>query len=1346
MAIKVHIVFGLVIFLLLLISNISSSQNQKISIEHFEIERGMSYDERLVFSICQDQKGFLWFATQNGLDRYDGYSFASFKYPLNSKLLGEKEPGTIAEDMQGNIWVASLNGGIEKFDTEKQTFKNYIPDTSKPQTDFANSVYEVFIDRNDMIWLGTGYGLHIFNKENETFTTFRYSEKDSSSLGHNSINGIYEDKSGTIWLATGGGLDRYDREENKFYHYWHYPNNPWGDPKTNIYWLQQIIEDGDSVLWIGSDGGLLMFNKKTEKIFLFHRDKSTIEGKNKSVIRSLCKDSSGRIWLGTSTGIDFFDKRTNTFVNFRPEERIFEYLDKEPILSLLFDKSGLLWIASSSNGIYKVNFPDPSFNNYIQNLGNGKEFSLDGVLYFWEEKDGNIWVCTTKGYGQLDLMKNRILDSYTFSNIRVVWKVIDDLWILPLAGGLYKLDIKKNKWECYIDSVETPYEYVFRSIFLGNDGTCWLGNYLGEFFSLNLKSKKIENITKIKGHIYAIYQDSYGLVWFGGFTTGLFCYDPRTNLIQEYTSDPNDSTTIIDDNFYSYCEDKNGTLWLGCLTGIVRYNRSENNFTRFYGNNDFMKGIVKHILEDDNGNLWIGTENGITKFNPTTGQFKDYYSSKYFPEITFSRLVGYKASNGEMYFGGENGFIRFHPDSVKEETFIPPIAITGFKKFEKYYPFGKEIELMHDDNFLTFEFAALSYLNSAENQYAYMMEGIDRDWVYCGTRRFASYPNLSPGEYIFRVKGSDCNRVWNEAGTSIKITIFPPWWATTWAYIIYAFFILSVIYFTWKLQLKRVRNKHELEMTKFEAEKMHEVDELKSRFFANISHEFRTPLTLILGLAKKIVDKTKETTSREDAGVIKRNADRLHGLVNQLLDLSKLESGNMTLQTSSINLIPLLKGLVLSFASFAERKRITLKFNSDEEEIVAYIDKDKIEKIVINLLSNAFKFTPQGGKIEFDVIRTDKNIEISVSDTGIGMSPDRIEKIFDRFYQVDSSHTREQEGTGLGLALTKELVELHKGKIRVESSEGKGSTFTVTLPLGKDHLKPEETIESKSEEVEKTVPEELDLGYEYEVNKVKSSVEKLSEEETLLLLIVEDNADVRNYIKGNLEEDFRILEVEDGEDGLNQSINHIPDLIISDVMMPKMDGFEMCDKLKNDERTSHIPVIMLTAKATDKDKIDGYKTGADDYIMKPFDTEVLRARINNLIQQRDRLREHFKKEGIFQIDDTNVTPTDKIFLTKALDIINKHLSDESFSVDVFANEIAMSRSQLGRKLVALVGESPGDLIRRIRLTKAAKLIEENFGNISEIAAEVGFNNPSNFARSFKTQFGVSPSDYLSSKK
>jgi len=578
-----------------------------------------------------------------------------------------------------------------------------------------------------------------------------------------------------------------------------------------------------------------------------------------------------------------------------------------------------------------------------------------------------------------------------------------------------------------------------------------------------------------------------------------------------------------------------------------------------------------------------------------------------------------------------------------------------------------------------------------------------------------------------------------------RITVLTPWWITTWALIIYVFTLLSVVLIIWNVRMRRIKINSELERERFETQKLHEVDEMKSRFFANISHEFRTPLTLILGLAKKIVDKSKDNTSKEDAGIIKRNANRLSGLVNQLLDLSKLESGNMTLQTYPQNIIPLLRGLVLSFASYAERKRITLKFNSDKEEIAAYLDKDKVEKIVINLLSNAFKFTPQEGSIEFSVKKSDPDVEIVISDTGIGITQDRIDKIFDRFYQVDASHTREKEGTGLGLALTKELVELHNGEIRVESSEGKGSTFTVKLPLGKDHLKPEEIIEGKVE-AEEVISDEVELSPEYEERKVRSEIEVLKETEKLLLLIVEDNADVRNYIKGNLEDNYRIQEAVDGEDGLSQAIKHIPDLIISDVMMPKMDGFEMCDNIKNDEKTSHIPVIMLTAKATSKDKIDGYKTGADEYIMKPFDAQVLRARINNLIQQRKRLREHFKKEGIFQINDVDVTSTDKAFLKKALDIINNHISDETFSVDIFAEEIAMSRSQLRRKLVALVGESPGDFIRSIRLRKAAKLIEQKYGNISEIAAEVGFSNPANFARSFKIEFGVSPTEYLNSKK
>ena len=440
----------------------------------------------------------------------------------------------------------------------------------------------------------------------------------------------------------------------------------------------------------------------------------------------------------------------------------------------------------------------------------------------------------------------------------------------------------------------------------------------------------------------------------------------------------------------------------------------------------------------------------------------------------------------------------------------------------------------------------------------------------------------------------------------------------------YALVFISLLYFTWKLQLKRIRVKHEFEMSRFEAQKLHEVDEMKSRFFTNISHEFRTPLTLILGPVKQVIEKLNEGKMKDDLSMVHRNANKLLGLVNQLLDISKLESGNMKLQTVSQNIIPLLKALVLSFTSYAERKSITLRFNTAEDEMIVYLDKDKIEKIFTNILSNAFKFTPDGGRIGANVNRDNGYLKVSITDSGIGIPKEKLARIFDRFYQVDGSHTREQEGTGIGLSLTKELVELHKGKIEVESEEGKGTTFTVSLPLGKDHLKMDEICEQETEKV-KIIPE-VDEDRK-RVDPAKIDLENLEKDSLPLLLIVEDNYDVRYYIKDNLKKDYRVIEAIDGEDGWNKSIQQIPDLIVSDVMMPKMDGFKLCEKLKTDERTSHIPVILLTAKAAKSDKLEGYEIGADEYVMKPFEPDELKSKNKKSYRTEKKTSRSFSDEG-----------------------------------------------------------------------------------------------------------------------
>ncbi len=798
------------------------------------------------------------------------------------------------------------------------------------------------------------------------------------------------------------------------------------------------------------------------------------------------------------------------------------------------------------------------------------------------------------------------------------------------------------------------------------------------------------------------------------------------------------------------CEDKNSNLWIGTyMEGIYIFDKSKGIVVdRFTTEEGLIDNKIASIIMDDTDNMWLTNHSGLTRYNAGKKEFKHYGESEGLVEnATDSWYPLFKNTDGKIYYCGENGFNFFNPEDIEDDPTPPQVIIKNVSLFnrpdekidyDEFISELKELSLPYNQNDLSFHYVGLHYGEPLKNRYNYILEGFDENWIDAGNQRTATYTNLDPGEYMFRVNASNRDGVWNATGASIKIIINPPLWATTWAYLLYIVFALSLIYFLWKLNLRRVRVKHEYEMSKFEAEKLHEVDEIKSRFFTNISHEFRTPLTLILGPIKQMIEKLNEGKMKDDLKLVHRNANKLLVLVNQLLDISKIESGNMKLRTTPQNIIPLLKALVLSFTSYAERKQITLKFNSSEDEIIVYLDREKIEKIFTNLLSNAFKFTPNGGSIRADVVKDNDQLRVSISDTGIGIPKEKLTKIFDRFYQVDGSHTREQEGTGIGLSLTKELVELHKGRIEVESEEGKGTTFTVNLPFGKDHLRPDEICE-KEPEVVRAMPEIGDDIRKTDTSKIV--LENLEKDSFPLLLIVEDNKDVRYYIKDNLKKDYRILEAVDGEDGWTKSIDQIPDLIVSDVMMPKMDGFKLCEKLKTDERTSHIPVILLTAKAAKSDKLEGYEIGADEYLMKPFEPDELRARIKNLIVQRKRLHEHFRKKGILDTEQSKITPVDKKFLQKVYDIIKKNVADSSFDIESLAKNLGVSRSVLHRKIVSLIGEAPGELIRQVRLKKAAELIEQKFGNLSEIALEVGFNNPAYFSEAFKKQYGMTPSQY-----
>ncbi|MEJ2596433.1 MAG: hybrid sensor histidine kinase/response regulator transcription factor, partial [bacterium] len=799
---------------------------------------------------------------------------------------------------------------------------------------------------------------------------------------------------------------------------------------------------------------------------------------------------------------------------------------------------------------------------------------------------------------------------------------------------------------------------------------------------------------------------------------------------------------------------------------------------------------IMAIEIDNSGIICASTPKGISKIDPRDLTVHNYDVEDGLVSREFIEQSSFKDNNGWLYFGGRNGFTYFHPDSLKENKFIPPVYITSLtvagepKYFDKPLYELEDIELGYNENDFSFDFVALNYINPQKNQYAYMLEGYDEDWIQSENRRTAFYTNLSPGKYTFRVKGSNNDGYWNEEGAHLALFIHPPFWKTWWAYLFYAMVFIIVVYMLRRNELRKINLRQELELEHINAEKMAELDKEKSKFFSNISHEFRTPLTLILGPLDRVIERLRKEENKTDLSIVRRSALRLQTLVNQLLSLSKLESGKMKLRARQENIVRLTHLYLQSFHSMAEDREIKLAFESDAEEYMVYVDTIKFEKVVNNLLSNALKYTDKGGEINVSVSGTTPpappsngsdsvkenssvfsppaaagetqrgqetgGIRITFSDTGTGIPEEDLPHVFDRFYQVDEKQMKTTLGTGIGLALTKELVELHQGTSSVQSETGKGTVFTVILPSGKDHLSADEIVET-GKHTPDTDDDLLNDDYLF-MNEVGAETKTKSDvpgDDALpLLLIVEDNEDMRSYIKSYLEGDYNIIEAEDGEEGAEKAVEHIPDLIVSDLMMPKMDGNQMTARLKTDERTSHIPVILLTAKASRESKLEGLETGADDFLTKPFDADELVARVNNLVHQRKHLREVFGRKLSFmsspgpdELKDSGITSMDEQFLSKAYEVAEREMSDPEFGVSAFSRQMGLSRMQLHRKLTALTDQSASEFIKIIRLNKAAVLLKSKNATAAEIAYDVGFNTPAYFSTCFKEHFGISPSEY-----
>ncbi len=1355
--------------LLLCMSAASEAQVENLRFEQLTIEDGLS--NNFVVTILQDRRGYVWFGTANGLNKFDGYTVTTYKWqPGDSTSLPHNGIKAMLVDHEGTLWVGYNANGICKFDYDTEKFICY----QHPVKQLAAAI-SLNEDQEGSLWIGSYFGLYRFDKSTGTFSAENFAPpllpEADSSLTNNLINTIYKDKRGTLWIGSGYGLHQMHLQPGgkdqpsqvSFTHYRHDPARP-NSLSNNM--VIDILEDHKGVLWVSTENGLNAFNPNTDSFshYYYYPIKATNMGGD------LAEDLQGHLWIAADSGLVRLNKERTEIVEIKhiPEDPY--SINKDHMISLLADRSGTIWVGTMTHGINKANIYQKPFQLYQHHPSLPHSLSLNQVLSITEDKTGTVWIGTYGGgLNRLDRQTN------TFTHYRHdpedprslgddnVSKILEDrhgnLWIATTGGNkpFSRLDPGTGTFESYSEGVYGKLgEHGVFTIYEDKEGVLWLGTMLG-VKSWDRNTGKIMHYTHdpnkpdgLSDHwVKMIIEDHQGNLWMGA-DVGLNKLDRKTGRFTQYKHDSNDDQSIGSDGINCVFQDSQKNLWIGTKgSGLCRFDYVTESFEAFPLKQGLPEYTVYSILEDDAGNLWLGTDKGLSCFSPTQRTFINYDASDGLQSNQFS--ISYeigahaKGRDGTLYFGGINGFNAFDPAKIQPNPYVPPVVITQFKLFDKLIPGNheaKEIHLAYEENFFSFEFAALNFMNAQKNQYAYRLQGFDNDWIDSGTRRYASYTNLDPGRYVFQVKASNNDGLWNEQGTSMTIIIHPPWWQTWWAYTLYALLALGAILSIRHYEMKRFKLRQR-------AAYLSELDQLKSRFFANISHEFRTPLTLILGPVKQLMDHYPSQQDQEWLSGIQRNAQRLLHLVNQLLDLSKLEAGKLKLEAVKSDIIAFLKARAYAFSSLADHKNIHFSVELPNEKTGAYFDRDKLEKIINNLLSNAFKFTAEGGLVTLkgQLVSQDHKewIQIQVADSGKGIPAEEITKIFDRFYQVDSSQTREQEGTGIGLALTKELVELHYGTLQVESTPGQGTLFTLLLPLGKEHLKEEEIIqelplppdEIASDEA-KIHPSAIQshLPDKYQEEATEQATEKP------VVLIVEDHQEVRRFICETIHPHYQVIEAANGKEGMQRAKALLPDLIISDVMMPYMDGYQLCEKIKTDELTSHIPLILLTAKADRQSKLTGLETGADDYLAKPFDAEELLLIVRNHIEERRKMREHYSRQITLQPKAITITSVDEQFLQKVMLVIEAHMDDAAFGVEALSLEVGMSRMQLFRKLKALTDYAPGDFIRFRRLHRAAELLRQGAGNIAEVAFQTGFQDPSYFTKCFQKQFNQTPSEFL----
>ena len=1327
---------------------------------HYNLKDGLSFG--IVNSISQDSRGFMWFATSDGLNRFDGNTFKVFKSEKgNSSSLGSNYVQAIFTDKAGRLWVSSRNG-LNQYDAKTAQFVNYRLD--KESLSSANDVSYITESRDGNLWVATSNGFHHFNgntKKSRSYTSkslpglpsnsvltlyedskgllwvgtvdqglaaFRVKngvigkkQQFIGSAGETRINCLYEDKKHNIWVATSQGLAFYNRAENKFY----VLTGQRYSLKSNIF--LSVIENSKGELLVGlQDGGLYKLISTPEK-YIFE----TVEGDNgvpltNRSVQTLFQDKDKNIWIGTYGNglymISSVDEKFKKYEVKQSDESFIRYY------GMCLDQEGHLWLGTDGNGIYKTSVEGKTLKHYFAD-GRPGSITDNAILSAFKDSKNRLWFGT---YQKGLLLYNKASDSflpYSFNSknpkslgandVRVIYEDPQQrLWVGTNGGGLNLLDVSTGNFTRFNKATSSINSNDVRSVAGDKKGNLWVGTYGGGLNYFDVASKKF---------------------------TQLFQKAEEKNI-------------IFNNVVFALFLDKSGWLWIGTEgDGLIAYNTNTRKIEVFNEKNGLGNNTVNAIQAENDAILWVSTNKGLSRIDTRSRKIENFDSSDGLQAGQFHEgSAAYSPQMQFMVFGGTEGWNIFKPREVKQSQYHPQVLITGLKLFGKQeenedtegvkdITEEDEVVLSPGQPVFSLHYVMLDYSFPSEGEFAYKLDGLDKEWTYVKKLYSATYRYLDPGTYTFKVKAANHDGVWSQNYSSITVKVLPPWYKTWWAYLFYCCSAVGAIYFYIRYRTEQAKLKYEVKTAHFEAEKEKELHRKKINFFTNISHEFRTPLTLIINPLKEMLYEEGREIAPANLNIVYRNARRLLSLVDQLLLFRKSESENGKLKVVKLNITNVCREVFLCFTHQAKVQKIDFSLNSASESLEVFADREKIEIVLFNLASNALKFTPANGKVHMELSETEEEIVITVADTGPGIPQHVGDKLFEQFYQVGGSHAPAKGGFGIGLSLVKNFIDAHKGTVSYTSKEGEGTIFTITLRKGKDHFNPDMIFEESSEPsafleelIEETKP--VEIGIE----EPQATSDKVSElyTEIKTILIIDDNAPMRQYIRQLFQHEFEVLESDNGATGLEMIRKHIPDIVISDVMMQGLSGIELCSRIKEDPALSHIPIILLTASSSVEVKLKGIECGADDFISKPFEKEILLARVSGILKSRNNLQNYFYNQVTLQPDNSKISAEYKEFLDKCIQIVEEHLTDQDFGIKKLADKIAMSRSTLYLRIKSVSGQSGNSFIRSIRLRKAAEIFISTNSTVSETAYMVGIRDVKYFREQFNKLFGINPSEYI----